>query len=203
MPSAEERYSRAAFISFASNYNSAAEAIMELVDNPIDYRGHDTLHISVDVDFNVKNPGMPNGRISIRDWGGQGMNFSDLRNWLFWGAGENHDETQIGQFHVGGKLAAIYLSEKLQVTCRRRGEDQIWYFGDEHWGSRTRFAAQDLELSHCLLGWEVGFRSSKTDTGLCAKRVTLSGNQTWHFTLDELRSTLTDAMKRSWRVATL
>ncbi len=70
MPIAEERYSRAALISFASNYNSASEAIMELVDNPIDYRGGRKLHIDVDVDFQIKNPGMPNGRISIRDWGG-------------------------------------------------------------------------------------------------------------------------------------
>ncbi len=190
MPNAEERYSRAAFISFASNYNSAAEAIMELVDNPIDYRGHDPLHIEVDVDFNAENPGMPNGRISIRDWGGQGMNLSDLRNWLYWGAGENHDETQIGQFHVGGKLAAIYLAEKLQVTCRRQDEDQIWYFADEHWGSRTQFAARDLDfepLHPRAQGW---ISELEPSTGFV--QVTLSGIKHGHFTLDELRSTLTD-----------
>ncbi len=188
MPAATETIGRSALLSFATNYKSASEAIMELVDNPIDYRGDRQLHIEVDVDFTIPNHGAPNGRISIRDYGGQGMDIDDLRNWLRWGDGEGHEETDIGQFHVGGKLAAIYLAEKLQVTCRRAGDHRIWHFQDEHWGSRQEFVELEfIELPARTSGWisELG-----NDTGFV--QITLSGIKHGHFTLDELSATLTD-----------
>ncbi len=118
------------------------------------------------------------------------MDLADLQNWLWWGGGEEHYQDQIGQFHVGGKLAAIYLAEKLQVTCRQAGDNQIWHFTDSQWGSRTQFAKDELEFCELPprqsgwiyeLGKEVGF-----------VQVTLSGIKHGHFTLDELRATLTD-----------
>lgn len=188
MPTSRESISRRALLSFATNYNSASEAIMELVDNPIDYRGDRLLHIDVDIDFAVENPEMPNGRISIRDWGGQGMNLDDLRNWLQWGVGERHAETDIGQFHVGGKLAAIYLAEKLQVTCRRAGDDRIWHFSDDQWGSRGEFVDNEFrELASRQRGW-----ISELADGVGFVQITLSGVKHGHFTLDELTATLTD-----------
>lgn len=188
MATAREQISRRALLSFASNYNSASEAIMELVDNPIDYRGDRQLRIDVDVDFAIENAGMPHGRISIRDYGGQGMDIDDLQNWLRWGDGEGHEESDIGQFHVGGKLAAIYLAEKMQVTCRRAGDHRIWHFQDDHWGSRTEFIEQEfVELSPRTSGW---ISELDDDTGFV--QVTLSGIKHGHFTLDELRATLTD-----------
>ena len=188
MPATREHISRQALLSFASNYDSASEAIMELVDNPIDYRGDRQLHIDIDIDFAVPNRGLSNGRISIRDSGGKGMNIDDLQNWLRWGDGERHHVNDIGQFHVGGKLAAIYLAEQLQVTCRRAGENQIWHFSDDKWGSRTDFTNQEfIELSPRNRGW---ISELADDTGFV--QVTLSGIKHGHFTLDELRATLTD-----------
>ncbi len=189
MTAAREQISRKALLAFATNYNSAPEAIMELVDNPIDYRGDRHLNIDIDVDFNARNPGMQAGRISIRDWGGQGMDLDDLQNWLRWGDGEGHSEADIGQFHVGGKLAAIYLAEKLQVTCRRDGDTRIWHFTDEHWGSRAAFIDNVfIELEQPLTGWV-----SDLDSDVGFVQVTLSGIKHGHFEPDELRIDLTDA----------
>lgn len=189
MPAAREQISRRALLSFATNYNSAPEAIMELVDNPIDYRGDRKLNVQVDVDFTVENPGLrENGAISIRDWGGQGMDIEDLRNWLRWGEGESHEEAHIGQFHVGGKLAAIYLAESLKVTCRRAGDRRIWHFSDEHWGSRTEFVEQEFrELGGVSADW---INRLDPDTGFV--QVMLNGIKHGHFTIDALRTTLTD-----------
>ena len=127
-----ERVSRRALISFATNYNSASEAIMELVDNPLDYRGQRRLHIDIDIDKR-------NDRISVRDYGGQGMDRTALEHWLDWGGIDDHAQTDIGQFHVGGKLAAMYLADEIQIACRAAGDGRIWSFSDPEWGGREHF----------------------------------------------------------------
>lgn len=179
---ARERISRQALISFATNYNSASEALMELIDNPIDYRGNRQLNIEIEVDKR-------NDRISIRDYGGEGMDLDGLRNWLNWGAGELHDVNDIGQFHVGGKLAAMYLARKMQITCRRAGDSRIWHFSDDNWGTREEFV--DAEIR------EIERTSPSTwiseldpDTGFV--QVMLSGLQQHGFDTDALRNRITD-----------
>ena len=125
-----ETIGRQALIATASNYRSVSEAIMELVDNPFDYRWGRHLSIDIEVD-------RTGDFVRVTDKGGEGMNDETLRDWIQWGEGHAHRDQDIGQYHVGGKSAAIYLAESLEVVCRKAGSEDIWRFHDPHWGSRT------------------------------------------------------------------
>lgn len=125
-----ETIGRQALIATASNYRSVSEAIMELADNPFDYRRGRHLTITIDVDRS-------RDFVRVTDMGGEGMNDETLRDWIQWGEGHLHHDHDIGQYHVGGKSAAIYLAESLEVVCRKSGTDQVWRFRDPDWGSRT------------------------------------------------------------------
>lgn len=125
-----ESIGRQALIALSNQYASVTQAIMELVDNPFDYRqgGHLTVEVTIS---------KPRNLIRVVDFGGLGMNDKGLSQWICWGEGPQHDHTDIGQYHVGGKLAAIYLAEEIDIICRRKGETPVWRFIDRHWGSRT------------------------------------------------------------------
>ncbi len=127
-----ERFSRKALLAFASNYRSVSEALMELVDNPFDYRGN--RHLVIDVVFDLDN-----NLIIVRDQHGEGMDKNALDAWLHWGDGLDHDVADIGQFRVGGKLAALFLADGIQIVCRRAGDNAIWNFTDPSWGLREDF----------------------------------------------------------------
>jgi len=183
MAFAREHIDRRALLGFATNYNSTPEAIMELVDNPIDYRGDQHLNIDIRIDRD-------GNAIHIRDHGGQGMNDSDLHNWLIWGGGEAHAITDIGQFHVGGKLASIYLADKIQITCRRAGESTIWHFRDDEWGVREEIV--DREITQLRTVSPASWISSlPVGTGFVS--VALSNIKHWAFDDLELREALIDA----------
>ena len=125
-----ESIGREALLAFASQYSSMPEALMELIDNPFDYRRGRRLTVAITIDKR-------HDFIRVLDDGGEGMNADGLAEWIGWGTGHKHAATDIGQYHVGGKLAAIYLAESLEIICRRSGEDEIWRFADPHWGTRT------------------------------------------------------------------
>ena len=150
----KETIGREALLALANQYKSISEALMELIDNPFDYRygRHLTVEIAVD---------KPNDTIRVLDYGGQGMNADDLADWIGWGTGHQHTATDIGQYHVGGKLAAIYLAESVEIVCRRSGEREAWRFSDDQWGSRTNlYEGQPQPLNEDLgldLPNDVGF----------------------------------------------
>ena len=182
MTTAREQISRKALLSFATNYNAAPEAIMELVDNPIDYRGKH--HLNVDIELDRKSD-----TIHIRDYGGQGMNDQDLHNWLIWGGGEEHGLTDIGQFHVGGKLASIYLANQIRISCRRAGEETIWHFADDEWGFREEVVEREIQRipQPSPSSW---IASLPPDQGFVT--VVLSNIKHWGFDDSELRESLVD-----------
>ena len=133
----DEPISRQALLNLATNYSSVSEAVMELVDNPFDYRG--SRHLVIDVILDRDND-----TIVVRDVGGEGMDDQALRDWLNWGQGHLHTAQNIGQFHVGGKLAAIFLADGIEIKCRRAEGNTVWRFEDPHWG--TRGTAADLQI---------------------------------------------------------
>lgn len=133
-----ETIGRAALIATASNYNSVAEALMELVDNPFDYRRG--RHLTVDITMDRAKD-----LVVVADSGGEGMDDEALRDWIQWGEGHAHSQSDIGQYHVGGKSAAIYLAESLEVICRKAGSSEIWRFRDPHWGSRTDSLTSEVD----------------------------------------------------------
>lgn len=130
MTQISETIGRSAVLAAASNYQSVSEALLELVDNAFDKRRGRFLNIDIRVDRS-------RDYLEVMDYGGEGMNADSLQEWIRWGEGQEHSASDIGQYRIGGKLAAVYLAEDLEITCRKSGEDEIWRFHDRHWGSRT------------------------------------------------------------------
>jgi hypothetical protein len=126
----EETIGRQALIALSNQYDSVADALLEIIDNPFDYRRGRKLGIDIRID---------KGRDSIivLDHGGEGMDAAALADWMAWGTGHEHRETDIGQYHVGGKLAVIYLAESVEIICRKAGASEIFKFSDPAWGVRT------------------------------------------------------------------
>lgn len=133
-----EPISRQAMLNLATNYSSVSEAVMELVDNPFDYR--ESRHLVIDVILDRDND-----TIVVRDVGGEGMDDEALRDWLNWGQGHVHATQHIGQFHVGGKLATIFLADGIEIKCRRAGDNRVWRFEDPQWGTRGGFIDLQIE----------------------------------------------------------
>lgn len=132
MTTLHETIGREALLALANQYSSISEALMELIDNPFDYRRGRELTVDVTID-------KAGDAIRVLDHGGEGMNDYGLSDWIGWGVGHAHRDSDIGQYHVGGKLAAIYLAQSVEILCRRSGEDDVWRFRDEQWGSRSTF----------------------------------------------------------------
>lgn len=125
----QETIGRQALIALSNQYGSVADALMEMIDNPFDYRRGRHLTVEVYVD-------KAKDEIRVLDHGGEGIGEAALRDWIAWGTGHEHSGEDIGRFHVGGKLAAIYLSESLEIVSRKTGERDVLLFKDPHWGSR-------------------------------------------------------------------
>ena len=132
MTTIQETFGRDLVLAYANTYPNMTDALMEIIDNPLDYRHGRRLTIEI----RVERPSNSRGRISVLDYGGEGMDSDGLSDWIQWGTGHQHASTDIGQYHVGGKLAAVYLAESLEIVCRRSNSQQVYRFKDPHWGSR-------------------------------------------------------------------
>lgn len=152
----EETISRHALLALSNQYKSVADAVMELVDNPVDYRRGRKLDIEIAVRKDEDT-------VVVFDRGGEGMGEDELRDWIQWGTGHIHATNDIGQWHVGGKLAAMYLADSLEVVCRKAGTATTYRFRDPHWGSRTSLFSghpetlDRAEPSHSAAPIQVGF----------------------------------------------
>lgn len=186
MTNITETIGRSALLAAASNYQSVAEALMELIDNPFDKRRG--RHLTIDVRVDKKR-----GRVTITDIGGEGMNDEGLQGWIRWGEGEQHEQSDIGQYRVGGKLAAIYLADGLEIVCRRSGESAIWRFRDHNWGSRTEALSSSplAEVSGVGLRWPGG--TPEPGTGFT--RITLTGLKPHRYEVGILRERLSDTYR--------
>ena len=87
----EEEIGRGAVLALANNYRSFAEAIQELIDNPIDYMRGRRTRIDVQISKDQKTA-------LVFDHGGEGMGYEGLKKWIRWGAGEEHSANDIGQY---------------------------------------------------------------------------------------------------------
>ena len=162
----EEEIGRGAVLALANNYRSFAEAIQELIDNPIDYmRGRHT-RIDVQISKDKKTA-------VVFDHGGEGMGYEGLKKWIRWGAGEDHSEDDIGQYRVGGKLAAVFLGKGLDIISRKSGEEDIYRFTDTKWGTRTDlYAGQVRTIDRAEAEAEIdGFRKLKRNEGFTHVRL--------------------------------
>jgi len=184
MDEIREVIGRSALLAAASNYQSIVEALMELIDNPFDHRDGRRLTIDVWID-------KQGDQVQVIDQGGEGMDNSRLQEWIYWGEGPAHQVADIGQYRIGGKLAAIYLAEELEIVCRRAGDRAIWKFYDPRWGSRTETLKTGIvqTRSETLRGW----RGDDLDPETGFVRVTLRGLKRHRYDSERLRSRLADA----------
>ncbi len=142
----KETIGREAILALANNYPNMTDALMEIIDNPFDWRKGRQIGVHVSV---VKKSST-SGQISVLDVGGEGMDDRGLQEWIHWGTGRLHASTDIGQYHVGGKLASIYLGKSLEILCRKSGSSKIYRFHDPDWGSRKEsreFNIEELDLA--------------------------------------------------------
>ena len=185
MSKIQETIGRRALIATSSNYRSVAEAIMEFVDNPFDYRRGRHLNVNVEVDKEAD-------WLRVTDYGGEGMDDSALRDWNQWGEGHEHNKQDIGQYHVGGKSAAIYLAEDLEFICRLAGTDTIWHFRDRQWGSRTTPLSSDVTQ---VLNLPESLKRAKLESGVGFVQITLRGLKSNRYEIGLLERRLADAYR--------
>ncbi len=130
----EESIGRRAILALANNYPNMTDALLEIIENPFDYRKGRKLTVHVSVNKKTNGP----GHISVLDTGGEGMDDEGLQDWIKWGTGHSHTSDDIGQYHVGGKLASVYLGKSLEIICRKAGSSNIYRFYDPNWGGRRQ-----------------------------------------------------------------
>ena len=176
-----ETIGRSAILAAASNYQSVAEAVMELVDNAFDKRYGRHLTICINVNKSRDH-------LEVLDCGGEGMNAAGLQEWIRWGEGPEHHAQDIGQYRIGGKLAAVYLAEELEVVSRKSGEQEAWKFHDPHWGSRTDAltSSQIAEVDISSMRWPA--RAPQEGEGFT--RVTLRGLKDHRYEVSILKQRL-------------
>ena len=131
-------------------------------------------------------------RIFVRDRAGAGMDNRALHDWLHWGGGPTHLEDDIGQFHVGGKLAAMYLAPHSRSLCRAADTGRtVWYFSDPAWGTRTEFA--DSSISELPESSPESWLGQMQDNNQGFVQITLGWPQAPHIDdIDALRERITD-----------
>ena len=186
MTQISETIGRSAVLAAASNYQSVAEALMELVDNAFDKRRGRYLNIDIKVD-------KPKDYLEIVDYGGEGMNADSLQEWIRWGEGQQHGASDIGQYRIGGKLAAVYLAEELEIICRKSGEEEIWRFHDRHWGSRTAAldASPITQVGESSIRWS--YDTPRTRDGFT--RIVLKGLKEHRYEIGILQQRLATTYK--------
>jgi len=172
-------------------YSSVADALFELVDNPIDFRRRRrVLEITVDVD-------KERDLIVVEDHGGAGMDADGIAQWLRWGdrSARQSKSTDIGRWRVGGKAACGYLADRLEMYAKAADKSDVWFLRDEGWASRSEAAdwgdpeplPRDVPLPRSL-------RSQPKDDGYV--RIELSRLRPRVYNIEDLRWHLSNTYRR-------
>jgi hypothetical protein len=124
--------------SLFSNYRSAADAVMELVDNALDSRiagSRLTIELAVHPTWIIVHCG-----------GGSGMGPKELeKNYLRWGGSPKRGRNLLGQYGQGGKAAIGHLGAQFLVEASRPRDDIAWRFQDADYRDRSRLKTYVLE----------------------------------------------------------
>ncbi|MSQ61584.1 MAG: ATP-binding protein [Dehalococcoidia bacterium] len=126
----QEKMSRGLAKMAMSNFTSVADALQELVDNPIDYKQGQPLSIQITHD-------QRRDLLIVESDGGRGMGEEEISVWLNWGEGEEPGPSDIRQYHQGGKAACGFLAGEVRLYAKKRGSEDIWLLEDENWASRS------------------------------------------------------------------
>jgi hypothetical protein len=127
-----ERIERKVLRPLKSNFRNMAEAMFELVDNPVDqfdgFHGGQRLHISIEVRRDKD-------LIVVENVGGRGMGPRDLQDWLDWGRTATGEG--ISEYGQGGKAAMMYLGNAWVMRTKRYDDPWLWEVRDDNWSDDT------------------------------------------------------------------
>ena len=174
-------------------YSSVADALFELVDNPIDFRRRGrVLEITVEID-------RERDLVVVEDHGGAGMDDKNIARWLKWGDRSVRQirATDIGRWRVGGKAAAGYLADRIEMYTKAAGRTEVWFFRDEDWATRSAAAdwgepaplPRDVPLPRSLSG-------RPREDGYV--RIELSGLRSRVYNIEDLRWHLSNTYRSFW-----
>ncbi len=179
-----ERASRGLAKGSMNQYSTVAEALFEIIDNPIDYRLGRKLRIDVAV---RKSDDL----VVIEDTGGEGMGDEGIQDWLNWGSGHPHLRHHIGRYHYGGKAATGFLANHIRIVARRAGTQDIWLFEDAEWATRDDWA--DYGPPKTIERRELPPHLARLDPDVGLVRIELSDlNRSRRYRLDDLRFKLSN-----------
>lgn len=153
--------------SLFANYRSAADAILELIDNAVDSRlpGRP---LRVDVVVRA-------AFVQITTVGGQGMGPREVEaNYLRWGASPKRGRSLLGQFGQGGKAAIGHLGQGFTIDASRPGDESAWQFSDTRYRDRSRLKVYELHPIEKRVERDLGYvriRIEAVDRKVDARRV--------------------------------
>jgi hypothetical protein len=151
-----ERISPDITASLFANYRSAADAVMELIDNSIDSRLPKS-PLVVDI---VLHP----TSIIVETLGGSGMGLRDLeRRYLQWGGSAKRGRHLLGQYGQGGKAAIGHLGSRFTVEASRPGDARAWRFTDEDYRDRSRLKTYEVDDVPKRVAPEIGYVRIRID----------------------------------------
>jgi hypothetical protein len=154
--------------SLFANYRSAADAILELIDNSVDSRlpGRP---LRVDVVVRA-------AFVQITTIGGQGMGPREVEaNYLRWGASHKRGRSLLGQYGQGGKAAIGHLGQGFTIDASRPGDESAWQFSDTRYRDRSRLKVYELHPIQKRVEQDLGYvriRIEAVDRKVDVKRVT-------------------------------
>src|SRR5262249_14420332 len=150
-----------------ANYRSAADAILELIDNSVDSRAAGPLHVDVVV---------RTAFVQITTVGGQGMGPREVEaSYLRWGASPKRGRGALGQYGQGGKAAIGYLGQGFTIDASRPGDESAWQFSDTRYRDRSRLKVYELHPVTKRVDRELGYvriRIEAIDRKVDVRRVT-------------------------------
>ena len=151
-----ERIDPAITASLFANYRSAADAVMELVDNAIDSRLKGSpLEVLLQV-----HPSY----FVIETRGGEGMGPAELeRNYLRWGGSPKRGRKLLGQYGQGGKAAIGHLGRSFTVEASRPGDETAWRFADPDYRDRSKLKTYELKVVAKRVAVELGYVRTRID----------------------------------------
>ena len=151
-----ERIDPAITASLFANYRSAADAVMELVDNAIDSRLKGSpLEVLLQVQPSY---------FVIETRGGEGMGPAELeRNYLRWGGSPKRGRKLLGQYGQGGKAAIGHLGRSFTVEASRPGDETAWRFADPDYRDRSKLKTYELKVVAKRVAVELGYVRTRID----------------------------------------
>jgi len=136
--------------SLFSNYRSATDAVLELIDNAVDSRVSGTA-LSVDV---AVHP----GSLTLTVLGGTGMGPAQLeRDYLRWGGSAKRAGDRIGRFGQGGKAAIGHLGSRFAIIASAAGERHAYAFEDSDYRDRSRLRVYELVQRRKPVALDTGY----------------------------------------------